>query len=134
MALSADRNTPYRKGDIVSDPVKAATKIYAGALVCLDANGWAVPGSAAATLKARGRAEEQADNSAGANGAIRVAVRRGCFPFKNSGTDPVARADIGNTAYIEDDETVAKTDDEGALSAAGKIIDIDAEGVWVEIL
>ncbi|MBX3447518.1 MAG: hypothetical protein KF765_12260 [Parvibaculaceae bacterium] len=134
MALSADRNTPYRKGDIVSDPVKASTKIYAGALVCLDASGWAQPGATATTLKARGRAEEQVDNSDGANGAVRVQVRRGCFAFKNSGSDAIARSHIGGTAYIVDDETVAATSGTNTRSAAGKIIDIDAEGVWVEIL
>jgi hypothetical protein len=56
MPLVADRDTPYRTGEDQSDPVKGATKIFAGSLVCLDANGWAVPGATATTLKARGRA------------------------------------------------------------------------------
>lgn len=133
MALSADRDTPYRTGEDLSDPVKAATKIFAGSLVCLNADGWAVPGATATTLKARGRAEEQVDNSAGGNGDLNVAIRRGTFRFKNSGADPIGRAHIGGSAYIVDDETVAATHDTNTRSIAGKIIDLDAVGVWVEI-
>lgn len=134
MSLTADRDTPARDGRDVGHPVKAATKIYAGGLTCLDANGWAVPGATATTLKAVGRAEAQVDNSAGGNGDLIVAVKRGVFRFKNSGTDPIARANIGNTAYIVDDETVSATNAGGnTQSPAGKIIDLDAAGVWVEI-
>jgi len=133
MALSADRNTPRREGGFESHPVKASTKIYAGALVCLDASGWAVPGSVATTLTVLGRADALADNSAGANGDINVQVRRGIFQWKNSASsDEITRAEIGDTAYIVDDETVAKTDGSSARSAAGIIIDVDAQGVWIE--
>ena len=45
--------------------------------------------------------------------------------------DAITLADIGNTAYIVDDSTVAKTDNSAARKAAGKIIDVDAAGVWV---
>lgn len=133
MPLSADRDTPHRDGRDVGHPVKAATKVYAGALVCLDANGWAVPGATATTLKAVGRADAQADNSSGANGDLIVPVKRGVFRFKNSGADPIDRTYIGATAYIVDDETVAATNGVNTRSAAGKIIDLDAVGVWVEI-
>jgi hypothetical protein len=133
MPLVADRDTPYRTGEDQSDPVKGATKIFAGSLVCLDANGWAVPGATATTLKARGRAEEQADNSGGADGAEAVRTRKGVFRFKNSGADPIDRSHIEGTAYIVDDETVAATNGTNTRSAAGKIVDLDAAGVWVEI-
>lgn len=133
MPLSADRDTPARDGCDVGHPVKAATKFYAGALVCLDANGWAVPGSTATTLKAVGRADAQVDNSSGANGDLIVPVKRGTFRFKNSGADPIDRTHIGGTAYVVDDETVAATNGVNTRSAAGKIIDLDVAGVWVEI-
>lgn len=132
MALTADRDTPERAGVDFSFPVAAATKIYAGALVALDAAGDAVPGSAATTLTAVGRADEQVDNT-GAAGDKVIAVRKGVFRFVNSGTDPITRAEIGADAYIVDDETVAATDGTGTLSVAGKIVDLDADGVWVEI-
>lgn len=132
MALAAARNTPRRDPDVESHPVKAATTIFAGGLVCLDANGWAVPGAVATTLIAIGRAEATVVN-AGTNGALNVKVRRGVFRWKNSAAgDLIARAEIGDDCYIVDDETVAKTDGGATRSKAGKIRDVDAQGVWVE--
>ena len=130
-ALSQDRDTPDRSGVYVSDPVAAAKKIYAGALVVLNAGGYAEPGATATGLVARGRAETQVDNSAGADGDESVPVRRGIFAFVTDGS--IDRTHIGGTAYIVDDQTVAATDGTGTRSAAGEIIDLDAEGVWVWI-
>ena len=36
-------------------------------------------------------------------------------------------------ASFQDNDTVAKTDNSAARKAAGKIIDVDANGVWVEV-
>ena len=88
----------------------AAVTIYAGALVARPAAGHAAPATEAADLVALGRAEERADNSSGADGAVRCRVRRGTFRWANSGgADKIAAADIGNDAYMVDDQTVAKT-------------------------
>jgi hypothetical protein len=134
MALTADRNTPERAGDLVVYDVAAATTIYAGALVMLDASGNIVPGDEATGQIAAGRAEEQVDNSGGLAGDLKVKVKKGVFRFKNSAsTDAIAKAQIGDTSYIVDDETVAKTDGSASRSAAGKIVDVDAQGVWVLI-
>ena len=133
-ALTKDRNTPRRNGVQFNDPVAASTRIFAGSLLCLNAAGFAVPGSTSATLKARGIAEEQVDNRDGAAGALRIESRRGVFPFANSASaDEITRADIGNTAYIVDDQTVAKTSATNTRSVAGIIRDVDEAGVWVEI-
>lgn len=133
MALTKDRDTKEKGNTVYDAPVAAAKKIYAGALVALDASGNAVPGATAATLKGFGRAEEQADNSAGAAGDIKVRVKRGVFLFANSAdADLITRADIGNNCYIVDDQTVAKTSDTNARSVAGRIDDVDASGVWVD--
>ena len=131
MALTADRNTPVRTGDLYQHPVAAGAKIYAGSLVCLDAARNAVPGSASASLLAIGRAEEQVDNAGGGAGAVSIRVRPGVFRFGNDGS--ISRADIGATAYVVDDETVADNNGGGTRSAAGVIKDVDAEGVWVQI-
>lgn len=134
MALTKDRNTPRRDGKQLNDPVAANVKIYAGSLVCLDASGNAVPGSTSATLKARGLAQEQVDNTGGAAGALRIETRRGTFQFANSAAaDQIARADIGAQCYIVDDQTVAKTSATNTRSVAGVIRDVDSDGVWVEI-
>jgi len=45
----------------------------------------------------------------------------------------IAAAEIGTYCYIVDDQTVAKTDGTATRSSAGKVFDVDAQGVWVEI-
>lgn len=133
MALSADRNTPRLEGDVFSFPVLQATTIFAGGIVALDSSGWAKPGATATGLTCVGRAEEQVDNSGGQNGDRSVRVRAGTFRFNNStDTDAITRADIGNNCYIVDDETVAKTSGSSTRSIAGRVMDVDAQGVWVE--
>ncbi len=134
-AQTANRINPRRAtGDLFSDPVKAASAIFAGALVVLDASGWAVKASTATGLTVRGVATRPADNAGGGNGAINVESERGTFRFANSAsTDAITRAEIGDTAYIVDDQTVAKTDGSGTRSAAGVIVDVDAQGVWVRV-
>lgn len=134
MALTKDRNTKRRDGRLFSDPVAAATRIFAGSLMCLNATGDAVPGSTSTTLKARGVALEQVDNLSGAAGAVRIQSSRGVFPFANSAAgDQITRADIGANAYIVDDQTVAKTNGTNTRSVAGVIRDVDSDGVWIEI-
>jgi hypothetical protein len=134
-ALTADRDTPeINRPRTRSLPVAADTKIYAGSLVVLS-SGYAAPGTAAAGLVAVGRAAETVDNKGGAAGAASVTVERGVFRYANSAAgDAIAKADIGATVYIVDDQTVAKTSAANTRSTAGKVWDVDAAGVWVEIL
>lgn len=133
VALSADRNTPARANEDFEFGAAAGVKIYAGALVALNATGFATPGAVSTTLKAVGRAQEQVDNSGGANGDVTVKVRRGLFRYANSAAaDEIVAADIGNDCYIVDDQTVAKTSGTGTRSIAGKVRAVDAQGVWVE--
>jgi len=132
-ALAADRNTPERDGNAVVLPVAASTKIFAGALVLVNASGNAVKGATATGLKPVGRAAELADNSAGSAGDISVRVRRGIFRFANSAAaDLIDQGDIGSIAYVVDDQTVALTDGTGSRSPAGRIVDVDAQGVWID--
>ncbi len=134
MALTSDRNTPMSDAELISVPMATNTTIYAGSLVAANGSGYAVPGSTATTLTALGRAEERKTNS-GANGAALILVRRGkSFKFKNSSGDPVLQATLGKTCYIVDDETVSATNAGGnTQSAAGKVLGVDSDGVWVEI-
>lgn len=133
MALSADRNTPMRDGSILNLPVAAAKKIFAGALVARDASGNATPGAVATTLRGVGRAEAHADNTGGTAGAISVDIRKGIFRFDNSASgDLITNADIGADCFIVDDHTVAKTNGTSTRSVAGRVFDVDANGVWVK--
>lgn len=135
MALTADRSTPRRASEEFEFPVDAGKVIYAGALVVIDtADNLAKPGVTATTGRSVGVAQEKADNSAGADGAVAVKVRRGCFQFKNStSADLIDLGDVGLDCYIVDDQTVAKTNGGNTRSVAGKVRDVDAVGVWVEI-
>lgn len=133
-ALTEERLTPARDADRFEFPMAAATKIFRGALVCINASSLAVKGAVATTLKCVGIAEETADNSAGAASAMTVKVRRGCFPFANSASgDLIALKDVGGDCFIVDDQTVALTNGGSTRSVAGKIRDVNADGVWVEI-
>lgn len=133
MPLTASRNTPHKDGDLLPFAVAAGAKIFGGGLTVLNASGFAEPGSVSATLTYLGRAEDNTDNTGGADGAKTVLVRRKkVFKFLNSVADPVAQADLGKAVYIVDDQTVAKTNGAGARSAAGKLVGIDADGVWIE--
>lgn len=128
MSLTRDRNTPFRANEEYGRPVAANAVIYQGALVALNAAGFAVPGAEATGLKADGRAETHVNNDGGANGDHHVIVRKGVFAWDQAGT-AITRVNIGATAYIEDDHTVTLAT--AGRSAAGEIVDVDDNGVWV---
>lgn len=136
-ALTSDRDTQRRNGDRASYPVAAATKIYAGSIVCAQTgSAYVTKGATATTLRGIGVADEAVDNTAGAAGALNVPVRNdGWFRFANSAAgDAITLADVGADAYIVDDQTVAKTSGTNTRSVAGKIRDVDATGVWIEFV
>ena len=132
-ALSAERNTKERSGDLEEYPVKAATTCYQGGLAVLS-GGYAAPGSTATGLVAIGRFADTVNNSAGAAGALLARVKRGKFKFANSAsTDLITQANAGSDCYIVDDQTVALTNGTSTRSRAGIIVGVDSDGVWVQI-
>lgn len=133
-ALTADRDTPRRENLLRNFPMKAANRIFGGSLVCIDSTGFAVKGQVSTTLKCVGRAEEQVDNTGGADGALRVPTMSGLFRFANSTAgDLITLADVDAACFIVDDQTVAKTNGTATRSQAGIIRDVDSGGVWVEV-
>lgn len=130
MALSSGRNTPTRLVTTVAIPVAANVKIFEGSLVVVDA-GYAKPGMEGEGLIAVGRAEKYVDNTSGVAGAKILNVRRGCFLLNNDGVSPITNTDLMKDCYVVDDETVSS--DSTGRSIAGKIIEIDPDGIWVEI-
>ena len=130
-ALTRDRNTQLKNAEIIGVPAAANAVIHAGAIVVANANGYAAPGTTAAGQTYLGRAEESANNTGGANGAATVLVRRlNAFKWGNDGS--ITQAHQGKTAYIVDDQTLAATDGAGTRSAAGRIVGIEPDGVWIE--
>ena len=130
-ALTADRQTPYREGNLVTYPMAAAARIYGGGMVSID-GGYAKAMVKEADKRFSGRAEESVDNSSGVAGAKTVQVRRGvAFRWTNSAVaaDTIAQANVGAKAYALDDQTVSKV--AGGASEVGEILEVDSEGVWV---
>ena len=133
MTLTADRDTKRIDGEFFEYPMGAKAVLFAGAMAALGTDGTLGPVYDDPDLKVVGRAEKQVDNSNGDAGDLTCRVRRGCFRYANSATDPITLADVNGTAYAEDDETVAKTDATSTLPAAGTIMDVDDLGVWIKI-
>ena len=113
-------------------PVKAKTVIYQGALVALDADGFAIPGKKAAGLTAAGRAEETVENT-GSDGELVIRVTRGVFIYSNTSTaaNQVTAAHVLKPCYIQDDQTVTAL--VTGASVAGLVVRVDENGVAVEI-
>lgn len=133
-ALIADRDTASRSGTVFSFPAKGGVMFYVGAICAIDiATGFLTKGAPSTTLKGAAIVQEQVDNTAGADGAANVTVRRGLWRLANSaGVDQLTLKDVGSNAYIVDDQTVGKTDGGAARSVAGIVRDIDPAGVWIE--
>ncbi|MDH7802245.1 MULTISPECIES: hypothetical protein [unclassified Rhizobium] len=130
-AMSQARQPVEVEGLRSTAPVKGATTILQGALVVAE-NGLAVPGKTATGLTILGVSEETVKNT-GADGTKKVPFRRGTFGFANHAADALAAGDIGKTAYVVDDQTVAKTDGTGTRSAAGKIMHIEGGQIFVRV-
>lgn len=146
-ALAAARNTPTRANSNYlnrgSFKGEAAQTFYIGALVCLNAGGFLVNGTATTGLKPVGIFGDQpffvpsVSFASGAQGANEYEVLMVQAKLANSGSDPVVQGDIGNVCYIEDNQTVCHTST--GKSIAGRVMGIDASssptgaGVWVEI-
>jgi len=134
-ALSSERSTVSRSGEVFELGVATGVKIYKGALVAVNSSGYATPGATATTLVGLGRADATVDNTLGQNGDLNIRISRGIFRFSNSANaDAIANDDIGKICYIVDDATVALTNGGGTRSEAGRIFGIDSSGVWVEFL
>jgi hypothetical protein len=132
MALTAARNTEQLNGTGSRVlPVRAGAVIYQGALIVLDA-GAVRPGLTKAGVLAAGRARASVTGGI-TDGDTTVTVDCGVFGWANSaGADEITGAQIGRTAFIVDDQTVAATDGGGLRSPAGRVFAVDARGVWVE--
>lgn len=132
-ALTSPRDTTelMNGGRQLVLPVKGGMTIYQGALVALDADGYAIPGKKAAGLTATGRAEEMVANTGG-DGDASVRVCRGVFLFANTGTaaNKVTAAHLLKPCYIQDDQTVTALST--GASVAGLVVRVDGAGVAVE--
>ena len=130
-ALTKDRDIGRKAGGMqAAYPVKAGAKIFAGGSVCVDANGYAVPGSDTAGLKFVGVSRQYVDNTYGQNGDLVIEVWiRDIFNFEANG---LTDADVGKPVFIVDDQTVALSSTNGV--GIGIITEMGlGSKVWVDI-
>lgn len=130
--------TEMRDGELIPVPLLAATLILQGTFAVIDATGHGVASEdvGGTDQVCLGVWDHSAENT-GADGDVHGLVRRNKqFLLRNSATDPVTQADVGVQVYVEDNQTIAKTDAAGALSLAGRFMGFDTQYddcVWVEI-
>ena len=131
-ALTKDRNTVRKEGGYAAYPVKGGARIYAGGIVSMGADGFAVPGSDTAGQKFLGISREYVDNSVGADGDLTVTVwRRGCFELSATG---MTKANVGDAVYIVDDQTVGLAATTANDVPCGRISEFNsATSVYVDI-
>ena len=132
-ALTQDRDTIQKAGsDLRKIPMAANVKVFAGGIAVIDA-GYVKPGVTGLNLIAVGRFEESVDNTGGAAGAKSALVRGGIFRVDNLAGDLIVQADLGKDCFVTDDQTVSKTNGGSTKSVAGKVWDIDVDGVFVKL-
>jgi len=129
VALTNDRNTMRRDGRDFHQPVAAGALIFSGAIVVLNAAGFAEPASAAEGLKFPALATERADNREGQDGDVLVRTER--IVVSLDADSSITRAAIGATVYLLDDHTVTAESD--GLSPAGLLVDILDGQAWVDL-
>lgn len=113
-------------------PMDGGSEVFQGSLCTqLTATGCVVPYSTASAGKVVGVAQHAADNTAGADGAIRVRVETGrvyCFDNGEAGDAFSEASLIGSAVYGTDDHTVADNSDTQAREAVGFFMGMEADG------
>lgn len=129
-ALTEERSTAQRDGKVFALTVASNVVIYKGGIVSRDSEGNAIPASDTASTVVIGRAPSTVDNRAAAYHASRtIAVENGVFGWAHTGfTD----ADIGQLAYVMDDQTVTLATNATYDIVAGVIVDVDGTTCWVD--
>jgi hypothetical protein len=132
MSLTADKKLEYTEGVEHAFDVYRSTTIFGGSLVCVRADGYAVPGSDASGLIFEGVATEKVINSGNDGDAKVVLRRRGLFNVKLGHT--VTIANIGDNVFLVDDETVDLAAQTTYNIFCGIIAGIiDSTHAWIDI-
>ncbi len=105
MANATASREDLRKDGVLTAYKMAATKIFKGTLVSLNAAGFVKKGSDTVGEKFVGIAYEEVDNSGGAAGDKVIRVWQiGSFEFALAST--ATQATVGVSVYLSDDQTV----------------------------
>lgn len=127
MTASTDLYYPEKLGQSYGYGVLAGVKLYGRAIVGITSTKLAVPAGHGSAVKLIGLAEERVDNSAGADGDVKVRVKKGLFLIPLSATV----ANIGAAVYATADDTFTLT--ASTNLQIGVIDAVDADGTWLKI-
>lgn len=67
----------------------------------------------------------------GASGDTGFVAQRGVYRFTNSTGSALTQANVGAKCYVEDSTTVASAGANNII--AGTVVDVDSNGVWVDV-
>ena len=131
-ALTDTKNIDEKASNLGSVSVASGKKIYRGAFVKIQADGYGAPEAAEAGGFFAGVAQETIDNSSGADGDLDCQIQR-VGQFLVDGQSGFAVGDVGSPVYASDDQTISTT--QGANEhQIGKISEfVSASSVWVEL-
>jgi hypothetical protein len=120
-ALTENYDAERKDGILITYPVSAGETIYKGAIVCLDVDGYLVPGSDASGYAFVGISYEKADNVSGADGDVTARVWKvGTYVF--TADFAAGQNDVGSEVYVVDDNTVSMSTTYSV--ACGTIVEI----------
>lgn len=126
-ALTEDRDTAQRDGRQTALPNLTGVVYYVGGMIAVS-NGLAVKAGEYDGIRVLGRCAKAEDCTGLASEAKDIIIDLGVFRWANAGG--VTLADVGNMAYVVDDQTVTNS---GSV-IAGIILDVDDDGVWVDTM
>lgn len=132
-ALTEDHKLEYREGGELSCPVDDADVIYAGAFVSVNADGYLVDGADESGQIFMGVSLEQKDNSEGSDGDLTCQIRRRGV-VKALFDTAISQANVGDNAYLVDDQTVDVVGNVTYAIFCGIIAEyIDTTHAWIDI-
>lgn len=131
-ATTTAREAKRKDGQLIAYPM-AAVKIPKGALVNINAAGYATNASDTAGETFAGVAYETVDNSAGSAGGLLIRVETtGTFIFTDGGTNG-AQTDVGVVFNIVDNQTVTDAATTNSVKAGVAVESISTTQVRVRI-
>lgn len=131
-ATTTAREAKRKDGEIISYPM-AAVKIPKGALVNINAVGYATNATDTSGDTFAGVAYESVDNSAGTAGALSVRVETaGTFVFVDGGANG-AQTDVGVTFKITDNQTVTDASTTNNIVAGVAVESVSTTSVRIRI-
>lgn len=131
-ATTTAREAKRKDGEVIAYPM-AAVKVPKGALVNINAAGFATNATDAAGETFAGIAYESVDNSAGSAGDVAIRVQTtGTFVFADGGGNG-AQTDVGVAFKIVDNQTITDAATTNSLIAGVAVESISATSVRIRI-